>query len=487
MMRQRLGIGCVASLAFLSLFATASAARADYTTTVNPSVTWGTWQGWGCSLSWWANVFGTRDDIADVLFTTKSTVVNKQALPGLGLTIARYNAGGCTNVAINGASMQLSPNILAFKQIQAYWLNWNSADPASASWNWYADSNQRAMLWKARDRGANKFELFSVTPVWWMCLNSNPSGANNGNNDNLQPWNTEQHAVYLATIAKYAAVNWGFNFDSVEAFNEPNSNWWNSQGTQEGCHFAPAAQATVITALRTELNKRGLTAVKVAASDENTYDLATATWNSFNAVTQSKIGRVDVHGYEYNSNGGGPRTTLLNTVRPKEIWNSEYGEGDATGMTLATNLNMDIRYLNPTAWCYWQPLDSGGWGMIRSNPSDNWIGAANPKYFVMAQYTRHIRPGMTMLDSGDHNTTASYNPATHKLVLVTTNYGAGQWVNYDLSRYGTVSGPVTRWATDTSATGDKYTIHNDTHLSGKRFWSHFGPNTVQTFEVRNVY
>ncbi len=40
-MRQRLGIGRVAFLTLLTLFVTVSAARADYTTTVNPSVTWG--------------------------------------------------------------------------------------------------------------------------------------------------------------------------------------------------------------------------------------------------------------------------------------------------------------------------------------------------------------------------------------------------------------------------------------------------------------
>lgn len=63
--------------------------------------------------------------------------------------------------------------------------NGKNPDPASASWDWNADANQRAMLLK-RERGADRFELFSNSPMWWMCANDNPSGAAKGSDDNLQ-------------------------------------------------------------------------------------------------------------------------------------------------------------------------------------------------------------------------------------------------------------------------------------------------------------
>lgn len=154
-------------------------------------------------------------------------------------------------------------------------------------------------------------------------------------------------------------------------------------------------------------------------------------------------------------------------------------------LSLASNLNLDFRWLHPTAWCYWQPFDSGGWGLVQCNPGDNWIGNANPKYFVLAQYTRHIKQGMKIIDGGEGNTVAAYNASTKKLVIVTANYGTGQWITYNLSKFTTVSGPITRWVTNTGG-GDQYTQHNDTSLSGKNFWSWFGPNTIQTFEVLNV-
>lgn len=457
-------------------------ARADYTAVVNPQTTWGTWEGWGVSLCWWANVFGNRNDLADLVFTTNYVTLNGQSLPGLGLNIARYNAGGCNTNVINGSSIQFSPNMPDFKKIYGYWLNWFSSDPDSVSWDWTGDANQRAMLQKAAARGANLLELFSNSPMWWMCYNSNPSGADNGADDNLQSWSYQAHAVYLATVAKYASDHWGITFDSVEPFNEPSANWWTAAGTQEGCHVAATNQAAVIGYLRAELDDRGLNSTRVAASDESFYDQATSTWNSFSAATQAQIGEVNVHGYQY---GGGRRDGLYNAVAGHRLWNSEYGEGDATGISLARNLNLDFRWLHPTAWCYWQPLDSGGWGLIQSNPGDNWIGSANPKYYVLAQYTRHIRPGMTILDGRDGSTVAAYDAAGRKLVLVTMNYDTAQNITYDLSAFYKVAGPVRRWVTAAEA-GAKYAPSSHPLLDNQQFTVAFPTNTIQTFEVQNV-
>lgn len=70
-----------------------SAAHADATIAINPGADFGVWEGWGTSLAWWANVFGDRDDFADIFFTTRSVSYNDSTLPGLGLNIARHNLG----------------------------------------------------------------------------------------------------------------------------------------------------------------------------------------------------------------------------------------------------------------------------------------------------------------------------------------------------------------------------------------------------------
>ena len=83
-----------------------------------------------------------------------------------------------------------------------------------------------------------------------------------------------------------------------------------------------------------------------------------------------------------------------------------------------------------------------------------WIGPANPKYYVLAQYSRPIRSGMTILDGGEGHTVVAYDAGAKKLVIVTANYGTAQWINYDLSKFSAVGGPVSRWITVTG-TGDK--------------------------------
>ena len=41
--------------------------------------------------------------------------------------------------------------------------------------------------------------------------------------------------------------------------------------------------------------------------------------------------------------GGGRRDLLYAATKGKKLWNSEYGEGDASGKSLAANLNLDFR------------------------------------------------------------------------------------------------------------------------------------------------
>ncbi|EFQ35891.1 endo-beta-1,6-galactanase [Colletotrichum graminicola] len=476
------------SLAAVAIgLASVSPAAADTTTTIDPTSYRGTWEGWGTSLAWWAARFGTRDDLADIFFTTNTTSFGGANLPGLGLNIVRHNAGASSWNSIGSLSMVVSPNMIPSRQIEGHWIDWNSADPTSASWRWDVDVNQRTMMQKAQSRGANHFELFSNSPMWWMTYNHNPSGAADGT-ENIQSWNLQQHAVYMATIAKYAKDNWGITYESVEPFNEPSADWWDANGTQEGCHIDVTTQSTIINALRTELDNRGLNNISVSASDESYYDQAVSTLQGLSGEALSEMSRVNVHGYQY---GGGQRDKVysLASAQGLRIWNSEYGESDATGEMLVSNLILDFRWLQPTGWVYWQVLDGGGWGLIDANNDAGTVGSANQKYFVLAQFARHIREGMRILDGGSDNVVAAYDAAQSKLIIVAINWGDAQYLNFDLSSFSqpsTDGAKVTRWRTQVGS-GDRYVQEtDDTIMNGSKFWSWFETKMVQTFEVSNV-
>ncbi|MEU0426272.1 beta-1,6-galactanase [Streptomyces canus] len=488
MIRRRTLLTAAGGTLLGSALATGTA-RADATIAVSPGTSYGTWEGWGTSLAWWANVFGARDDFADIFFTTKSTSYNGTSLPGLGLNIARYNLGASSWNSVGGTSMTASPNIPAFKQIEGFWQDWNNEDPTSSAWDWTADANQRAMLVKATQRGAVS-ELFANSPMWWMCLNHNPSGASDGGN-NLQSWNYRQHASHLAATALYAKNNWGVNFSTVDAFNEPSSSWWTATGTQEGCHMDATVQSAVLPYLRSELNNRGLTGVKISASDETSYDLARTTWNSFSSTTKGYVNRVNVHGYQGSSGRRDLLYTDVVTTAGKALWNSETGDSDGTGYTMAFNLLYDFRWLHPTAWVYWQVMDpSTGWAMIAYDQSTLQPTAVQTKYYVMAQFARHIRPGMKIIDTGVSNAVAAYDSSAKRLVIVALNTStSAQTLTFDLSRFTTVTGGsgglVPRWNTVTTG-GDKYASYSNTFLSGKSVAVPFAAKAVQTLQIDGV-
>lgn len=460
-------------------------AQADATVRVDPAADQGGWEGWGTSLAWWANVFGDRDDFADLFFSTKTVSYNGASLPGLGLNIARYNLGACSWNDVDGQRMTASPNIPRFKQIEGFWQDWRNEDPASSAWNWNADAKQRAMLVKATQRGAMS-ELFANSPMWWMCSNHNPSGAADGGN-NLQSWNHRQHALHLATTARRARDQWGVNFRTVDPFNEPSSGWWKADGKQEGCHIDATTQRSVISNLRTELDRLSLTGVGISASDETNYDLARTTWSSFDSTTKGRVRQVNVHGYQGLS---GRRDLLGNEVRAsgKILWNSEHGDNDGSGMMTARCLLMDFRWLKPTAWCYWQVMDpTAGWGTIRYDGSSGQAGAVETKLYVLAQFTRHIRPGMRIINTGVDYAVAAHDPAAQRLVIVAANNGSAQNLTFDLSSFGAVpNGTATRWSTLTSGSGDRYTRRQDLTVSGKVVRVPFAAGAVQTIQVDGV-
>ncbi|KAG3121104.1 Endo-beta-1,6-galactanase [Phytophthora idaei] len=465
---------------------------ADYTVKADASTTLlEKWGGWNTSLCWWANAFGDREDIADVFFTRKESVKLDGAtsgIPALGFNIARYNIGGSSkNVIDDGGTeiaMKQSENMPPFKFIESFWLNWASNDSTSKSWDWDADVKQRTMLDLAIKRGVDVTEAFS------NALHAT-AGGDDGKKDNLQSWNHNAFALYLATVVKQAKDSWGVNFTYVEPFNEPMSMWWTYPGKQEGCHFEVKTQNDVLLQLRGYLDKFGMKDVIIATSDENTPSIALSTLTSMseNPDVMATFGKVNTHGYEglspYRGKDREPLKSLI-TKSKKTLWDSEYGEKDGTGLSMAESIALDINQMGVSAFVYWQVLDGGGWGLIQSSPADKTISAPNTKYYALAQYSRHIRPGMAILSTDDVNTVMAYDAKSKLLILATVNTGdAASKVTYDLASFKSVAGPVSAWTTETSGTGALYKS-SKVELTSTTFSASIPAASVMTFEIEGV-
>jgi galactan endo-1,6-beta-galactosidase len=118
----------------------------------------------------------------------------------------------------------------------------------------------------------------------------------------------------------------------------------------------------------------------------------------------SKINKINVHGY-YNTEPyrGHNRALFRETVRGSysgligipqpRIWMSEYGDGDLTGMTMATSIILDLTELQPSAWVLWQVMDPV-WGLFYASTDDSRVvGDPKPSYYALAQFSRHLTKG----------------------------------------------------------------------------------------------
>ncbi|HLV81376.1 MAG TPA: glycoside hydrolase [Chthonomonadaceae bacterium] len=448
-------------------------AAADYTATATQA--WDCqWKGWGCSLAWWANAVTLTsygDTYAGIVFGSGGTVTyNNQSvtLPGLELNVMRYNVGG------GGPGNTLYNGTPWYKDIQGYWPGaWSSWDPTTSGWNWYADSAQRNMMWKARDRGANILQFFSDSPMWWMTNSQSTNGAQT-RGENLNSTYYNWFCNYLAQVVKYANANWGVSIDSVEAFNEPSAYWWDiaDGNSQEGCTFTAGSQASLLPTLRSALNGAGQSGVRIAASDENDPGTATSTWNTFGtAGVQGDVGLVTTHSYSgqqpYRDNTG--RQKLRTAIGSRELWVTEYGDNDGSGQALCTTITEDVNYERPTVWCYWQPVEaSTAWGFLNADYSTGATTWVYTKHYVFANFTNYIRPGMYIFKSSDTNTIFAYDNSAGKLVILTVNYGTAQNVTYDLSALSSI--------------GSSYDMIQ-TKFDGSALLAHYGPWNLSSSQI----
>lgn len=492
----------IASVIFMS---SALPANADYTLTVNKSDNRGSWEGWGCSLAWWGKGVGSssyQTTYADLMFTLGNVSFMGQPVPGLGLNIARYNVGGGGLPSDNiSGTVEARPSGLAwYKDIDGYWKDWSSTDTASTSWDWNRDSNQRNLMWAARDRGVT-FEFFANAPMWWMTAQKSSAGGT------LQSWNRRDFARYLASVVQYTKKNWGVNVSYLQPFNEPSAGWWNYPAGQEGLNLTQSEQAEILGYLREELNSRGLSSLAITASDENTMTEGLSTYNFFKANSvsvnsvstnvASLVSKVNVHGYSginpWRDNGA--RQNLKASVGSKKLWMSEYGDNDGDGMVLAQSITQDINYLKPSAWIYWQPVEaSSAWGLVNGDFGDAADETASTraqptwlyyKYYAFAQFTRFLRPGYTVLGSSDTNTVVAYDSIGKRLVLITVNYGNAQKIVYDLGSLAGITA-ATASVTTTNTNGSKLLAGSSVSVSAKKFTINAEANTIYSTVITGV-
>ena len=224
-------------------------AQAARTVVLSPDDTYainnGVFEGWGTSLCWWANRVGYSDSLAQ---KCADTFFGEN---GLRLNIARFNIGGGDDPSHNHIT-RTDSNMPGYTKYQN----------GQVTYDWSADANQRNVLRRCIEAAGDDMivEMFSNSPPYWMCKSGCSTGNRNAGQNNLKDDCYDDFAEYLAEVCKHYRDDWGSEIQSVEAMNEPYTNYWGAfSPKQEGCHFDIGnSESTIITELQKSMAKRGM-------------------------------------------------------------------------------------------------------------------------------------------------------------------------------------------------------------------------------------
>jgi len=263
--------------------------------------------------------------------------------------------------------------------------------------------------------------------------------------------------------------------------NEPTSGWWKYGGHQEGCHIGPAQQARLVQLIHKHLVAAGMTNGIIASEDNSERE----TYNSLHAYRSADLNLVSLFAtHTYNANAP-EELRRFAQIRYKPLWVSEYGDADASGLTMARRIQSDLTRMRAQAWVYWQVVDgTGGWTMIKNRENGSPWHEPSEKFYVMWQFSHFIRPGCQLIGVNESHSLAAYDPAGQKLTVVAVNDGTNALeVAYNLAAFARTGTAVN--VTRTSQTEPGVSLPDIT-LAGKIFTASLPARSVTTFVIPNT-
>ena len=427
---------------------------------VAPSVVRQHFDGWGVSLCWWANMCGKWDD------KKIDTLIDWLVSPsGLNYSHFRYNIGGGDDPENRNCDAH---HMADGKGLRAEMEGFK--DYSGDVYHWERDSAQRKIMLKIREKRPDAvFEAFSNSAPYYMTYSGCVAGHTNANKDNLRPEYYEEFAHYLVDVCKHYYDVYGIEFKTLEPFNEPVTNYWSANGSQEGCHMDVASQMKFIRVLAPILEESGLNTI-ISASDETKVGQSVTDFNAYvEGGVLPLVQQWNTHTYSATI-ADRARLAQLAHNYTMPLWMSEVGAGGsgiAGNLSLAQILFDDMRYLQPEAWIDWQAMEEGNdqWCTVKGSFSRQTFSRVK-NYYVRQQCSRFITHGYDIITSLCNQSLAAVNEARDTLVLVFLNEGTKVMHKVDLAAFDELPGKAYIKAYRTSGSEDlkqvyDYGIDND--------------------------
>lgn len=373
-------------------------------------------EGWGSSLCWWAAQVGNWDE------SKVDSIVELITSPDrLNMNIFRYNIGaGDDPTHIDG-------HMVKGKGKRAEMEGFKTS--ADAPYDWSADKGQRIIMLKIKEKRPDAiFEAFSNSPPHWMTFSGCSAGNIDPMKDNLKPEYYGAFCDYLIEVCKHYKAQYGIEFKTLEPFNESTSNYWNNQGSQEGCHFTPETQMKIIRMISPKLKASGLQTM-LSASDETNIAAFIKVIKDYQLAGDilDKVGQLNTHTYSGNNSERKEAHKLVKAIN-KPFWQSETGPSGKHKTSFESNLGLaqklfnDMRIMKPQAWLDWQLMEETNdvWCLMRCNFKTQEYKPVKNLY-VREQITRFFKQGYTIVETGNDQVLGAINPGKTELVIAVLN------------------------------------------------------------------
>ena len=400
---------------------------------VDPNIRYQTLEGWGTSLSWWANLVGEYPD--DLIDQICDDLTNPEEL---NMNVFRYNIHGGDNPLPHSEKPANH-----FRKDSGPITSYKSGP--DAPYDWTANANQRKILKKILERKPDAIlEAISYSPPYWMTKSQCSAGAVD-KQSNLPIGNENDFAEFLTDIVQFYKDSLGITFQTLTGLNEPSSGYWGADGIQEGCGIYVEQQAKLISEIYDHLKKKNmLSYCNVSGPEESKINqtmkvLASKDYEEI----MNKFDQINTHSYNSENSVRSQVANLANKYN-KTIWQSESGplgvpisDSYENNLYVAANqIIPDLKELKAQAWVDWQAAStSKKWGYYTLTDSTETL-TKHKNYYVRKQFSKYLKPGSTLIDIRDSTAVAAISKDEKQMVIVHVNQTkSSKKLDFDLSKF----------------------------------------------------
>ena len=377
---------------------------------INPQSRHQTFDKFGASGAWWAQVVGGWDEIDEKSGMPKNERIAQLLFDkdeGIGIRIYRYNLGGGSAHSGNG-------------DIPMQCRRTESFDISNIDYDWSRDKNAVNMMRLACKYGADEVLFLVNSPIERLTKNGK-THQDRAFQYNLSPDNYERFARYCLDCVEHF-LGEGIPIKYLSPVNEP---VWKWTGGQEGCHYRPTQVWNLFRVFCDEMDKRpALKNLMLSGAENGDIRYFNKTYCRLlldDVKIRRRMDSVDTHSYFLTPDYAILKSTIGDRIafmkRYKQFMDRHYPDvalktsewchmknGRDFGMKSAleqTKVMMeDMKYLDVTSWQLWIALSNVDYcdGLIYEFDEPRAFRMTK-RYYAFGNFSKFIEPGMVRIDS----------------------------------------------------------------------------------------